>query len=445
MNVRILSCGVIGGLLAAYTLSFPLYIVLPTRYTQDVNALDWGRAGGFGYLLTVLVGVATGYATARWDWQTTPRGRLNSGALAGLIAGLVAYPLIGAPAAAVASQAPVWLIGKRAGPFPEAEATAIVVDCVLRAAWFPFLMFWAMLAGITLLGALGGLLAVFDPAARPWGTAPPQRVAASGFDSSVSLMVMGSLILLVCLSAITTLETNAEKSIARFGMRPGLPAAGITACPVGMTLVILIVSTWFCGHWCANRWNHPIDGVRRVARLAAVIMVFLPVMTVGLAALISPRVFEQAYFLLGEALWFGVMLFWLARIKFRPGPESAESAAGAPTFRDRLILNACFIGVITPALNMAAGVCQAVALALGVVPYIPVLFAKTPVPVEQLPHAGQLILNLYAVHVWGACGMAAVWVVAALIHAGVVLALPALWKARQAAAAQQPWPASTTS
>src|SRR5207244_6246063 len=81
------------------------------------------------------------------------------------------------------------------------------------------------------------------------------------------------------------------------------------------------------------------------------------------------------------ALWFGVMIFWLLRIQLRPGPVSPEMASALPSFRDRLVLNAGFIGAITPALSMAGGVCQAVALALGVVPYLDVLFRPNPVTV----------------------------------------------------------------
>src|SRR5207253_784039 len=73
--------------------------------------------------------------------------------------------------------------------------------------------------------------------------------------------------------------------------------------------------------------------------------------------------------------------FWLLRIQLRPGPVSPEMASALPSFRDRLVLNAGFIGAITPALSMAGGVCQAVALALGVVPYLDVLFRPNPVPV----------------------------------------------------------------
>jgi hypothetical protein len=87
MNVRILTCGVVGGLLGSYTLSFPLYLMLSAYYVRDSNMLDWSWTGSVGYVLTVLVILSTGYAAARWDWQTSPRGRLNAGALAGLLAG----------------------------------------------------------------------------------------------------------------------------------------------------------------------------------------------------------------------------------------------------------------------------------------------------------------------------------------------------------------------
>jgi hypothetical protein len=64
---------------------------------------------------------------------------------------------------------------------------------------------------------------------------------------------------------------------------------------------MLIVSTWFCGQWCAGRWNHPVDGVQRVARFAAAIMVLLQLFTLGLTAFMRRDIFEQWFFLVGEA------------------------------------------------------------------------------------------------------------------------------------------------
>lgn len=470
MNIRILNCGVIGGLLAAYFLSFPLYIVLPTKYT-DWNGLAESWMGPFGNLLAGLVVVATGYAAARWDWQTGRRERANTAALAGMIAGLIAYALIGAPAAAVASQESAWLKGAHVQP-NEGVAVAIVVDCVLRAAWLPFLAFWGMFAGGTILGCLGGWIAAFDPAAANWGLTPPRRATASAFDSSVALMYMGALILVVILSALTSLEINCANSIARFGLQTFLPTEGVTACPVAMVFVLIIVATAFCGQWCAARWNHPMPGMQRTARLAGVMMVALPVLTLLLVNHIRADMFQHWYFLIGETAWFAVMLYWLLRIKIKPGPQPGATPPPSASFRDRLVLNAGFIGAVYPAIVLSTGVTTALALALGIVPYIATIFPPTnrsatpaaqtvgvaatspygaaamvadsntfpaPPPATSAPprppSAHALIQDIYTTHVWGTCGMVALWFVATAIHGVVVQALPVLWKARLAAAA----------
>jgi hypothetical protein len=477
MNIRILTCGVIGGLLATYFLSFPLYLTLPGRYIPDWPGFASPWLGALGYLLTAVAAVSTGYAAARWDWQTTRRGRADTGALAGMIAGLVAYALIGAAAAAVASQEAVWRHGPHAAG-DERAFIAIVVDCVIKSAWLPFLTFWGMFAGGTVLGCLGGWVADMDPAASHWGATPPRRATASVFDSSVALMLMGVLILLTVLGAITTLEANCAKSIAEYGLQPALPTAGVIGCPLVMTLVMTIVATAFCGQWCASRWNHPLLGMKRTARLAGIMMVALPVFTILLVAKMRPDMFEQWYFLAGQAAWFGVVMFWLVCIVLRPGPAPGLPPPTSPSFRDRLVLNAGFIGATYPALVLATGVTQAIALALGIVPNLATLQARKPVaptavqmvgtaagsseplaygavagladgkveapsPPAPAPSAHALMQDIFAIHLWGACTMVAIWFIATVIHSFIVQALPAVWQARVAAAARQTAPPQT--
>src|SRR5207237_7014082 len=133
--------------------SLPLYVVLPTLYTDDWFYGGPWALGVVGYVLAALVGLVTGYAAARWNWATTLGGATRSGAVAGVLAALVVCPLIGAPAAAGASQGPVLVHGAKPAA-DERQAVAIICECVVRASWYPYLTFWAMVAAGILLGAL---------------------------------------------------------------------------------------------------------------------------------------------------------------------------------------------------------------------------------------------------------------------------------------------------
>src|SRR5689334_20911287 len=93
MNLRILISGVLGGILAVACLSFPLFILMPSQFGQinpwEAVSMVWGV---LVYVLAVVVGVGTGYVAARWSWAESAADRVRVGAVAGLLAALVAFP-----------------------------------------------------------------------------------------------------------------------------------------------------------------------------------------------------------------------------------------------------------------------------------------------------------------------------------------------------------------
>lgn len=414
MNMRVLICGVLGGFLGAYALSLPLYLVLPNRYTDDWPGSDSELLGLLGYLLSTAVAVFTGYTAARWNWSITSAAGLRNGLLAGLLAAMVAYPLIGAPAAAVASQAPIFQHGARPAA-TDRDAIYIVCECVVRAAWYPYLMFWGMVAGWGVLGGFGGWFAAWQRG-TPWGATPPV-VADEGCDTSVAVMVMATWILATIIVAISTLESNCQRSVEKYGFELSYSPRGITGWPMASCFVLLAVSTWFTGRWCVRRRNHPDPGVQRAAKLVQMLTGFLP-LGLWLAMLrLQPDIVDDLVFALGLAVWILVHVYWGLRRARTAAEWSQPDAPPPPTFRDRLLLNGGLLGSIIPGITMATGVTQAIALALGIVIYLGAIFPKSE-PRVFTPHA--TIQDIYAVHVWGSLNIAAAWIIAATLHAGVV-------------------------
>lgn len=418
MNIRVLICGVLGGLLSAYLLSYPLYLVLPRQYTEQW-LYDGPEALGYvGYAFAAIVGLVTGYAAARWSWATTAGAAARSGAVAGLLAALVAFPLIVAPAAAVASQQPIWAHGAKPAA-DEREANAIVCECVVRASWYPYLAFWATLAAGLVLGTLGGWFSSMRRSA-PWGDNPPS-VADEAGDTSLALMVQAVWVLVIIVQAIPPLQANVQNSVEKYNLDLSWSARGIQGWPMANTFALLAVTSWFSGRWCMRRSSHSVPGVRRAARLAQMLVGFLPLATVLTIMNLRLDLFEDEVFTVGLAVWVLVLVYWAARSsRTTPGLSVTEPPA-ATSFRDRMLLNGGLLGSLIPGLGMALGVSQAVALGGGIVRYlVPLYRFKGPVDSSGPLAPAAAIQDLYAFHFYTSMNLAATWIVVATLHAAFV-------------------------
>ncbi len=437
MNIRLLLCGIVSGLVGTVALSLPLYLVLPTHYYGD-----W-KVGFFpsppflvpvGSFLAVLVGAGAGYCAARWSWAVSPGDRVRSGALAGLIGGMIAFALIGGAAAGVAATAPVYAHGAvPAGT--EAGLIRIVAETVVHVCWYPYLTFWALVLGAAGLGALGGGVSALQQAGS-WGATPP-LVAQEPVDASIAILVAVALALVGNVGPLAELATLTEESAAGHGFALGLPVRGVFDWPVGMCLLICIAATWFCGRWCTRHRGHPVAGVRRTVLIGAVLMAAVPVFALTLSAVVL--VFRTWYLdavgVLGSLAWVGVALYWIVRILRGRGEAVPAVAPPLLSFRDRLLFNAGVLGALLPALLMVTGFSQTVSLALGLLNLFPAL-AGEAVPGHALPTVRGSITDIYAVHFVSSFYLAAAWMILALVHASLVLAWQAFLRGRVPAAAK---------
>lgn len=456
MNLRLLVCGILGGFVVALTLSLPLFVVLPAFFCASWATLH-PLLGWIGYFLTVLAVLGIGYMAASWGWATTTSQCVRSGLFAGMLAAIVTYPLIGAPAAVVASQAPIYQLGHHA-PMNHAEAVRILGECVVRAGWYPYVVFWLLLFFLGALGAAGGGLAGWS-GSRRWGMVPP-GTADEGCDASIAVMFVASLILVPVLRPLCDYRDYWLQTQVNEGFTLSLPIRGIVDWPVMTHLLVLAAATWFCGKWCAARWLHPVAGVRKIAVLGSILMSLLPCAVLALILRVSPAMFADPIFELGAMLWVGIVLYWLMRVGRPTAGALWAPPPPSPSFRDRLLINAGFLGALVPALLMVGGLSHALALALGVMSWKDFLFsASSPGPVATLgviagsaalipdasgvivvslpkvepPNAIVSIQQIYICHFLSSLYLALFWSIAAALHAGLVMGWQKLrrgWQSR---------------
>lgn len=415
MHVRLLLCGVLGGILATFALTQPLYLVLPTYYSGEWHSwvrIAWPSFGAFGFVLTLGVGLGTGYCSARWGWSSSLAGRIKDGALAGLLASLIAFALVGAAAAGVAGNGPVYEHGARPAASPS-DAVYVVCETVVRLGWYPYLTFCAMVAGGSILGGFGGWIC--DRGGAPnWGNAPPS-IAAVPFDAAFTIMILTTLILVVSLHSLDNVAEKVDESRSRYGFQLSLPPGGIVDWPVFISLIVLAASSWLCGRWCALHWEHSMRGVRATAKLAIRVLEALPVLTLLAIVVLRPQMYRDPFILLGAGAWVIAVLLCVGRILRRTDAQLAELPI--PSFRDRLLINACLLGVVLPPLVIVAGLSQATAMALGIVTYIDVLFGRGA---SANPSAAASIHQIFVYHFQFSFYIAAAWMLFAAIHASLI-------------------------
>lgn len=435
MNLRILICGVAGGWLGALALSLPLFLALPADYSPTwpwasspvhyvLDSVLSSAAGpmyySLGSVLAAAAGFGAGYVAARWGWAESFRDRVRMGALGGLLAGMVAYPLIGAATAGVVGTGPIFQAvsqpdrGNAEKATLDVETRRLIAETVARVGWFPYLTFWAMILAGSALGALGG----WTYARRgggPWGETRPM-IAVTPLDALIAILITFAIALLMCIQSAPVLGERWELLANTHNFQISWPAGGTRNWPIGMTLLVLTLATWYCGRWCHAHWGHAVEGVRRTARKTAGTMAAVPLVTLMIILInIRPDLTFNLVFLCGAIAWVGAAIFWVVRIWLVSGPADSLPL---PSLEDRLLINAAFLSALMPSIVMATGLSSQLTLVLG-------LGRGTG---NELPlSVDGSIASIYIAHFLFCCYMTAAWMVLAVIHATTVMGGQALF------------------
>lgn len=203
MNRNAVYAGCLTGGVVVATLFYPLYVVAPAAYIADWQTGS-ETLGLLLALIAALVLAVGGMAAARWGGAVTRQDSTILGALAGGIAGTLAFAALGSAAAGVVGLSSALRRG----------VAGSTVDAIVQTANCTYAALWGMLLGGTTLGALGGLLA-------PPGTGgkKQQDESATRIAEVLSIrLLLVSLLILVVSVATTPMLLSAENAGQSGGM-----------------------------------------------------------------------------------------------------------------------------------------------------------------------------------------------------------------------------------
>ncbi|MEK7276479.1 MAG: hypothetical protein AAB427_03945, partial [Chloroflexota bacterium] len=273
MRSKVYFIGLGGGLLVTAALYYPLYVYLP-----GTAVAGWPTAQAT--LAQVLTGVAalllvaTGAVAARNSGTTTRGEAAGAGAVAGLIAAVVAEMWLGGAAGGVWGVRQLLAHGLRPTS-DEAAFLSLVSDAVVSAQWWTYVSIWiAMLAGPA-LGAAGGALAgpggiVVKPPSGTW----PTELSVIGVISSVMMMIVSSAI-------FARLGPSVQSSADQAGHILIYPASSVIAWPTATNLILLAV--WQAlGWWWLKNANPPTAAGQNRLQAIAWVNGFLPIAMIAL-------------------------------------------------------------------------------------------------------------------------------------------------------------------
>jgi hypothetical protein len=215
MRIRVVGSGIIAGLFCLTALWFPWYMAEPAGIVRDwtfqyeaANFPPWTSTAIIVFCaLTVF---AFGWVAARWNWASTWRSSLLDGAGSGLIAGCVAYNLIGAFHFGLIGQADILkMFYEKVG---ERQGLILLFEAVSSTAYLIFLNFIFIVFASTILGALGGLASAID-LKDVWGKSPRNPHRWLFRLSAYTLSLSGVGVLVTTIAVFTILQESLTEGV----------------------------------------------------------------------------------------------------------------------------------------------------------------------------------------------------------------------------------------
>lgn len=198
LNRNAVYAGCLAGIAVVAALFYPLYVVLPAAYIADWQTGS-ETLGLILSLVAAIVSAVGGMLAARWGRAVTRRDGMKLGALAGGIAGTIAFAALGAAAAGTVGLGSTLLRG----------VAGSTVDAIIQTANFTYMALWGLVLGGATLGALGGLLS-------PPGTGGEKQQDESGIRIaevlSIRLLLVSLLILVVSVTTTPMLLSSENAS-----------------------------------------------------------------------------------------------------------------------------------------------------------------------------------------------------------------------------------------
>ncbi|MFZ5911110.1 MAG: hypothetical protein ACOYYU_13945 [Chloroflexota bacterium] len=286
MNTKIYLVGMGGGVICSLVLWFPLAEYLPSTFIHDWVPISSGAGWGLVFLAALVV-LACGAMSARASGTRSRQGAAVNGAIAGWMAALVSYIMVGGAAAGMWGARPLLEFGL--GPAQDdAQFIQLLMDSVTGIHWWTMLVLWGfMLMGLA-LGAFGGLLA------GPGGE-PEADIALVYQVAAVSGMLTGVLVLIIETAVLSLLTQSIVDAAAEMSLVPAYPTNAILAFPVVTTFLMMLASLWLW--WYFYRYGQAAgQEMNMQARMSAMILFGVPTLALILVFMIySQPMFYTLY------------------------------------------------------------------------------------------------------------------------------------------------------
>ena len=276
MNAKMYLPGVGGGILCSLLLWYPLAGYLPSTLVSDWSSANAGLGWGL-IILTGVVVLGCGAASARLSGTTTRLGAATSGALSGWVATLIGYIFVSGAAAGAWGARPILEFGLKPAS-SDAQFIQLLVDSVTGIHWWTMLALWGSLLLGMALGALGGLLAGPGGKPDPDMTLIYQVVGVSG-------MLTSGLVLIIETAILTLLSRSTAEAADKLGLVPAYSTGAILIFPVVTVFLMLLGSLWLW--WFFYRRGLAAgQEMNMQVRLSAMILFGAPILTLVLTFLL---------------------------------------------------------------------------------------------------------------------------------------------------------------
>ncbi len=427
MNVRPLYIGMLAGLPITLLLTLPLYITLPAFYIAG-----WSPATPFHFVLSfastyapewvlpgALVGVASSIATLLAFGLIIGAGALSSflgkartrkqaiqmGLVSGGIIGILVWLRVGAAAAGVIGNAPIWVHGSQPAA-NEVEGLRLVAQTLVRIVWTIHLSFWSMLGIGALLGAVGAYIAL----RRGWtyqGSDPRTLHPTVKLALTVTLLVLTALQVLVIPAIFLLLGERAgevyiniardQQALGVYSTTASIAFLSISAWPALTAYAVVIALIWWLWQQITVyriRWQQ--QERRRLWRLSAFAVGF-PLILVMLLLFMSEFSPYIPLLMLGVIGITSVTLVESYRARHMPTAVIQQDTAyctGWVNWLDYWVLLWLAVAVISTLVFIAVPL----AMVLGPVSSIGILFnfSSDPLPLSERPDVVRDVESLFS-------------------------------------------------
>ncbi len=247
MNLWMILISVGGGIVMGGVLRASLY-----AYAPGMCVADWTPTGtASGLLLASIIAalclVGVGAAAARMSGMGARRTAAGQGALAGMIAALLAEVWVGGAAAGVWGDCAMLNFGLRFTR-DEAEFLQLLIEGVVGTYVWSYASIWLALALGLGLGAAGGALA---------GGGSKRRESASLFWPTLSVcgVLLGVLTIVVTIAIYPLLVQQTQRTAMQIGYTPAAPVGLLLTLPLATNFIVLLCWQWIS--YLALRRMHP--------------------------------------------------------------------------------------------------------------------------------------------------------------------------------------------